>query len=129
MFRTLGRTALPSVAESADRKFLRLVTRWTLVTERVPGALVPRVGWLLPAFTDKLGCGRVPCDGWVPATRKRDPMKRLLVVLVLVVVTACYGQEGSEGARGDAPATGEAPPTADTLEVTPDTIMARDTAR
>ncbi len=55
-------------------------------------------------------------------------MKRLLVVLVLVVVTACYGREGSEGAGGDAPATGEAPPTADTLEVTPDTIMARDTA-
>ena len=54
-------------------------------------------------------------------------MKRLLVLLVLVVVTACYGQEGSEAAGGDA-ATGEAPPTADTLEVTPDTIMARDTA-
>ncbi len=55
-------------------------------------------------------------------------MKRLLVLLVLVVVTACYGQEGSEGAGGYTPATGEAPPTADTLEVTPDTIMARDTA-
>ncbi len=55
-------------------------------------------------------------------------MKRLLVLLVLVVVAACYGQEGSEGAGGDAPATGEVPPTADTLEVTPDTIMARDTA-
>lgn len=54
-------------------------------------------------------------------------MKRLLLVLVVMAVGACYGQQGGEEA-GDVPAAAEMPVTADTPDVRADTIMARDTA-